>query len=166
MNTRWLCVTLCAAMLAVGTLDPRPALAATDDKYYPGAMCVQTSAGGAPTYQLGSIGNLDPFQELVLECPAVRDQVGITRAWVRVTDASSTASITCQLFAVAFYPNATPAVTSQQVSSSGAQQVEELNLGVNALVDSRAHYFMRCTIPPKFTDPTSYIRTYGIVEGP
>jgi len=167
--------------LLLGTAS-RPAAAASDTAFYPGSLCVPTTAvnaTGKPVPQVtsqGTIFNTSTTKPLSVVCPIARTRVGriIAPSQIVVFDGNPTAgfsnNVVCQL--VSRNAQTQPEGLSGGVASgpftSTEQEPQILNFAVP--IDGTLTYStITCSIPPVFIDANgvkhnSGINTYRVTE--
>jgi hypothetical protein len=163
MNARYLLTTLQLSLAAVVLAAVSVSQAhAQDSKIYPGLMCVDRGNTGYAVYDTGTIGNDSTTNWLLVGCPIVRDGVSISSGWMQVLDRNSDKDIVCRVVAGWRSGNVHTGYWFPRQSSAAVGGVQ-LSYGSGS-VNSLAHLYYSCDLPPRTASGVSMIVTYSLTE--
>ena len=134
-------------------------------KIYPGSMGVRHAGTSTPTYNCSAIGNPSNSSWLYLDLPVIRDSFGsIDLSFVRVIDQHPSSNISCQMCSV--YRSSSQCIWYVRFSpikySSGSGCNEQMLEPGGVGADYHSHYYLSCSIPPKYNNDISYISSYKV----
>lgn len=163
-------LTLSLVAVLLSTLGVSPT-SATDDKIYPGAMCVRYDPfGGNPpklSLSFGAINN-PSASFLYLNCPVIHDSIShsIGSASMQVIDQHPNTDVSCTLHSVhhpgTSYFDYGLFYTRKSAGSSSSPQTLSFERGLES--NSLSHYYFHCVLPPAVGSSVSSIISYRVNE--
>ncbi len=134
--------------------------------HHSGSMCVSTG-GSRGYYNQGIISNLSYSSSMNLFCPMVRenDNTQVGTVSVHLRDANHGEGIQCSFYDVEAYGRSWAWSGWKTSLGGGASNIGTLSWDINSVRDQYAGYnHIRCTLPPRTSDGTSYIASYRAGE--
>jgi len=144
-----------------------------DQKVYPGSMCVvrnNLKVDGneveMPDYEYSAIGNPSSSDWLNVDCPVVHDILhkNVRSGWVQMIDTHYNYNISCRFYSIFRSGRFPYGWASGRLTTTGSTRNVQTK-GFGAVRGSAgSHYYLSCSIPPKYGNSISYIVTYNVSE--
>lgn len=162
---------LIAALASCAMSSVATESAHADGKTYPGSMCRRFTGPELTMEPLETSAMFNPSTTVGMrvDCPIVKDVVasGLDHVTVRVVDGHPTQNVCCELVTNKFESNRVIRITSGVKCSSGSSGPEPINFDkLIGYKDSKAHWYLSCSIPPVVSGNPSAIFNYYVLESP
>ncbi len=174
-NIRRLFATFSAVAVMSG-LFGSPAAQASDDKIYPGSMCVRFSGSTAVLPTLADSRLFNPATTVLrMDCPVVHDSInsGIQSGYVDVIDRNfagdnsndANTQVCAELISIsqALSSVITFRSTGRRCTTGASSVSKRLSFGSLA-ANSNAYYYYSVSLPPTFNGQQSAIIAYRVNE--
>ena len=164
----WIAFKVSLVAFTIATLGTSQVHA--DEKVYPGSLCVRYAGSQAVNYYWSAIGNRSSDTWLYLDCPVVRDTIGIGvggsiyRGKVRVNDRNLDYGIECTLVAAWRHVSGLNWWTWTNGTGAAEAGVRVIPYGTINTSSSDVYYYYSCRIPPTYNGAISEIVSYSVEE--